>query len=388
MTPTTRLVLALGAASAYSAFPAAYYHHVQEATGSAWSTPVLFAAHGLAQVAAMTVVGRLRPRTAAPGRVVAALLLADAAGALLLVAAPEPGGFALLLAGRVVTGAALGALAPVATAGIVAHPRGPALATVAILGAVGAGSLVAGALAAAGWSRAAVLAVGLVLLPAAAWLVRGVAMLSPMAAVPSRHEVSAVSTVRGEVTSAAGAEGVRHDVDTVSAVRSGHPLPDAAPRTAPAPARPVPVLACAVLAFAANGVLGLFCSTLPGVVAGLAGGASAVAGATTGIVMLSAGGARLLLGGMPTRRVLLVAALAAAAGLAGLTAGLASGVLGLVLACAALLGAAAGTAFDSALRAVAPSGVHGLARVQRGGQLGLVVPVLLYPVLIAPVVTP
>lgn len=376
MTPTTRLVLALGAASAYSAFPAAFYHHVQEATGSAWSTPVLFAAHGLAQVAAMTVVGRSRRGAAAPGPVVAALLLADAVGALLLVVAPAPGGFALLLAGRVVTGAALGALAPVATAGIVTHPRGAALATVAILGAVGAGSLVAGALAAAGWSRAAVLAVGLVLLPAAAWLVRGVAS----SGVLSRHDVSTVSTVPREesVLAAAGGGTLPHGVDTVSTSRSEPPLPDTP--TAPAPAGPAPVLAAALLAFAANGVLGLFCSTLPGVVAGLAHGASAVAGATTGLVMLSAGGARLLLGGMPARRVLGLAALAAVAGTAGVVAGLAHGLLGPVLVSSALLGAAAGVAFDSALRVVAPAGVHGLARVQRGGQLGLVVPVLLYPV--------
>lgn len=377
MTPASRLVLALGAASAYSAFPAAFYHHVQDATGSSWSTPILFAAHGLAQVAAMTVVGQFRPRGARAGRVVAALLLADAAGALLLVAAPAPGGFALLLAGRVVTGAALGALAPVATAGIVAHPRGAALATVAILGAVGAGSLAAGALAAVGWSRAAVLAIGPVLLPVAAWLVRGVGT--------QRDDASTTVPVSGEPAVAVGAlpgSGPRQASMASTPREPGTSSPATAPSAPahPVAARPVPVLACAALAFAANGVLGLFCSTLPGVVAGLAHGASAVAGVTTGLVMLSAGGARLLLGGMPTRRVLLVAALAAVLGVPGLAAGLASGALGVVLTCAALLGAAAGTAFDSALRCVGPAGVAGLARVQRGGQLGLVLPVLAYPV--------
>ncbi|MEN1974389.1 hypothetical protein, partial [Cellulomonas olei] len=127
-TGTTRLAVALAAAGAYSAFPSAWYHLVQEQTGSRWTAAVLFAAHGVAQVAAMTVVAR--PRTAArasgagTGRVVAALLLLDTAGALLLVAAPAPGGFALLLAGRVVTGLALGALTPLATAGLARHPRG------------------------------------------------------------------------------------------------------------------------------------------------------------------------------------------------------------------------------------------------------------------------
>jgi MFS family permease len=347
--PTTRLTLALATAGAYSAFPAAFYHLVQDATGSRWTTAVLFAAHGVAQVAAMSALARgplavrVARRVAAvgTGRVVAALLLLDAAGALLLVLAPEPSGFALLLLGRVVTGLALGALAPLATAGLTGHPRGAELATVAILGAVGVGSVLAGLLAAAGWSRSAVLAVGLVALPAAAWLVRGV--------------------VVGETPAVAS------------------------PDVPSAPAGPAVVPGAAVLAFVANGVLGLFCSTLPGVVAGLAQGAAVVAGATTGLVMISAGAARLALGRLPARPVRLVAVLAAALGLVVEVAALAAGHLAGALLGAALLGAAAGIGFDTALRLAAPHGLPALARVQRGGQLGLVLPVLAYP-LLAPAV--
>ncbi|WHP18158.1 hypothetical protein [Cellulomonas sp. ES6] len=345
-TGTTRLALALAAAGAYSAFPSAWYHLVQEQTGSRWTAAVLFAAHGVAQVAAMTVVAR--PRTAArasgaaTGRVVAALLLLDTAGALLLVAAPAPGGFALLLAGRVVTGLALGALTPLATAGLARHPRGTAVATAAVLGAVGAGALLAGGLAAAGWTRPAVLGVGLVLLPAAAVLVR-----------------------RVEVAGVVGAVGASSPVAVSSAVRvQAATLP-------------------ALLAFACTGVLGLFSSTLPGVVAALAGGAATVAGATTGLVMLSAGGARLLLGGLPARRVHALALAAAVAGAAGEAVALHAGHLAGALASAALLGAAAGVGFDAALRAAAPRGLTALARTQRGGQLGLVLPVLAYPVVVA-----
>lgn len=344
MSPAARLGVALAAASAYSAVPAAWYHTVQEATDWRWTTAVLFTVHGVGQVAAMSVLAR--PRVArrvaarATGAVVAALLVLDAAGAVLLAAAPAPGGFWLLLAGRAVTGCAIGALTPLATAGLTRGGRGTELATVAILGAVGAGSLGAGALSAAGWSRAAVLALGAVPLVAGAWLVRG---------VPAELGVQ---------------------------------VPTSEQADAPAPTAGVALWA--VVAFACNGVLGLFCSTLPGVVAGLAHGATAVAGATTGIVMVSAGVARLALGGLPTRGVVAVTAVVAAAGGAALGVGLTNELLALALAGAAALGAAAGVGFDAALRTARPRGVAALARVQRGGQLGLVLPVLAYPVVVGP----
>ncbi|HEY0187322.1 MAG TPA: hypothetical protein VGC67_07525 [Cellulomonas sp.] len=342
LTPVARLTVALAVASAYSAFPSAFYHLVQEQTGSRWTTAVLFTVHGVAQVAAMTVLtrGRLAARVTAlgTGRAVAVLLVVDALGAAVLVAAPAPGGAAVLLAGRVLTGLALGGLTPLVTAGLAGHPRGTELATVAILGAVGVGSLLAGLLAGAGWSRAGVLAVGLVALPAAAWLVRG---------------------VRGAV---------------VPAPADRLPLPD----LRPAPSRRL--ASWVLLAFACNGVLGLFCSTLPGVVAALAQGASLVAGATTGLVMISAGVARLVLGRLPARPVRMLAVAAAAGGTVVEALALSADHLAGALVGAALLGAAAGIGFDTALRLAGPHGVPALARVQRGGQLGLVLPVLAYPV--------
>ncbi|HEY0217535.1 MAG TPA: hypothetical protein VGC57_14195, partial [Cellulomonas sp.] len=103
-------------------------------------------------------------------------------------------------------------------------------------------------------------------------------------------------------------------------------------------------------------------------------------GATTGLVMISAGTARLALGRLPGRPVRVLALVAAAVGLLVEVAALATGHLAGALLGAALLGAAAGIGFDTALRLAAPAGVPALARVQRGGQVGLVLPVLAYPV--------
>ncbi|POH85190.1 hypothetical protein CJ026_025965 [Ralstonia pickettii] len=68
-------------------------------------------------------------------------------------------------------------------------------------------------------------------------------------------------------------------------------------------------LAAAV--FAANGILALFTSTLPGEIARLAGGASLVAGLSAGTVGLSAG--LLAAAGLSASQVFLVGALALAA---------------------------------------------------------------------------
>jgi MFS family permease len=354
VSPTARLVLALTVASAFSAFPSAYYHRVAEATGSQWATAVLFVAHGIASVLAMSLLTRPGPALHTAriglGRAVPTLLILDAIGALLLVLAPDPAGVAWLLAGRVVTGAALGALTPLVTAGLSRDRSGTVLATAAILGGVGLGSLLAGVLAEVGLTRTEVFATGLAGLLAAAVLTRRAGL----------------------------------------ADRSGTgPTPAVGPvlAAAPAPALPSPmagVVGCVVLAFAANGVLGLFTSTLPGFVAAKAGGAELVAGATAGLVMLAAGAARLTLLRASAGSVRVAAVVAAVAGAVLFAAGSLAGAVVVALLGGMALGAAAGVGYDTALRTAADraGGIGPVAEVQRGGQLGLILPVLVYPLVV------
>ncbi|GAB6898901.1 hypothetical protein [Kineosporia succinea] len=322
-----RPALALGCASAFSALPGAFYHRVAETTGSTWSTVWLFTGHGLAGTLALTVLLARSGRPLAP-RALPVLLVADAAAGLLLVLAPAPGGFGLLLAGRLLTGALLGLITTLATGLLLAAPGGSRVAVAMIFGGVGVGSLGAGLLSGAGWSRAAVLGLGVAGLICAATVV----LLDP--GRPEHLEREAPVS-GGETSNRAVA-----------------------------------------LAFVSNGVLALFTSTLPGVVADHGSGSALLAGSTAGIVMLAAGGARLGLTRLPATAGLGVAVI----GVFLFGAGLAHGGVPLLLAGGLLLGAAAGIGYDAALNL--SSGVIGLHAVQRGGQLGLVLPVLVYPLVV------
>ncbi|MDQ7909974.1 hypothetical protein RB614_36300 [Phytohabitans sp. ZYX-F-186] len=320
--------LALTVASAFSSFPSPYYHRVAEASGSRWTTVGLFVAHSAASVTAIGALTRPRLARYTSARwLLPALLLADAAGGLLLVVAPTPGGAGWLLVGRVVTGAALGVLTAVVTSRLAARRRGPARATAAIFGGVGCGAVLAGTLAAVGLPRPAVFGLG-----AAALLA---------AAIAAPREAGTVVSSR--------------------------------------PARARIAAAPALLAFSANGVLGLFTSTLPGLVAQRAGGAELVAGLTAGAVMLSAGLARLVLTRMPV-------AVPAVAGALTFGLGLPSGSAGPLLAGGVLLGLAAGLAYDRALLLVRRSGagLAPVARAQWWGQVGLILPVVAYPLVVPP----
>lgn len=334
----SRLTAALATASAFSALPSAFYHRIAEASGTTWTTALLFASHGVACILAMSVCARSGPRLAGVprARIVSGLLLADAVGSAFLVLAPEPEGTAMLLAGRLVTGAALGALTPLVTESLAGARGGTVLATAAVFGGVGAGSLAAGLFAAAGATRSAVFAVGTTSLVIVALL-----------------------------------------------VRSATPPPQDSPaRPGPATAA-MPVAVCAALAFAANGVLGLFTSTLPGVIAARSAGSVLVAGATAGIVMLAAGAARLAVRSTGWRLGSVIGGCASAGTLLFLLSPHSVDGLATITALAggALLGAAAGLSYDAALRGAAEAvsardRLRSVAHVQRGGHLGLVLPVL------------
>lgn len=345
------MVAGLAVASAFSSMPSAFYHLVESPWPLAWTTPVLFVVHGVAQIAAMGAVLRRRrsPDPVRTARTVVWLLLANAVGGLVLVAAPPTGAGAVvvLLAGRVLCGAALGAITALVSGVVAARPGGPAVVTAAVLGAVGCGSLLAGALTALGLSRSAALGVG----------VGGLAGAAVVLAASSR----AIGLTRPDEAPA---------VARARAVDGG------------ARGRPGAGIAAALtLAFASHGVLALFSSVLPGLVASLAHGAALVAGVTAGTVMLAAGAVRLLLRSSRARAVRLTGLLAAALGGALLAGGLAGASLPSALTGGLLLGAACGIAYETALGLATSVDRTGgaLIRVQRAAQLGLVLPVALWP---------
>ena len=342
-----RTALPLFAVSAFSSFPSPFYRELAPVLGSIeLTTAVLFAAHGIAAILAMTTL-TLAPVTkrierASTGAVLSVLVLMDAAAGLLFVVASGPGEFAFLFAARLLTGAVLGCVTVVATSKLAQVAGGTGVATAGILGGVGLGALAAASLAAVGASRPWVFAAGVIVLGALAavsWFTR-----EPNAVrIPARAE-------------------------------NIHATPL--------------VIACAGLAFLANGVLGLFTSVLPGIVAGSATDGALAAGLTVAATLLAAGAARLLVPAnrQGTARVLGVGALAT--GTLLFAVGLSTSSIPLALVGGVLLGAAAGLGYEAAIstatsKSLPAARVAVLARVQRGGQLGLVIPVLLYPLAIS-----
>ncbi|TCB97164.1 MFS transporter [Micromonospora zingiberis] len=357
------IVVAQTAAAGFSSFPSPFYHRIAGATGSPWTTTLLFVAHGTAAAAAMALL--TRPALAArvtrlgPGRLIPALLLIDAAGAVPLILAPEPAGVGPLLLGRIITGAAMGALTPLTTTVLAQHRHGTVLATGAIFGGVGGGALIAGALAASGLPREAVFGIGAL----------------------------------GLLAAAAAAGRRQPDVHRPAAEDPGgdRPVEPVRPEAPAPPPRATGggntlIIGGAALAFTANGVLGLFSSTLPGLIAERSGGSELVAGASAGLVLLAAGAARLGVTRAPAAVVRGVALAVALLGTVMFVAGLRADTVPVALTGGILLGAAAGIGYDTAL-AVATghrAQVRLIARVQYAGQLGLVLPVAAYPLVVPP----
>lgn len=350
-----RLAVALTVASAFSSFPSAFYATItDEVGGGKGTTPILFASHGAAAIAAMSVLALPAVATAAariPLRVYLAVVLGfDAIGGTLLVLSDGDAQFVLVLAGRIATGIALGALTPVVAAALAGYRGGSALATAGILGGVGVGSLVAGSLALLDVPRTAVFGIGCLALIAAA-----------------------VVVFSGSVT-------VDHSPTNEPSATTES--------TQPATSVAVLVVGTAALAFTANGVLGLFTSVLPGIVASASSTPREfTAGLTVAVVLLAAGAARLA---VPADRSRLARWLAVAflfVGTVVFGVGIADASIALSLIGGVLLGFSAGIAYDTAIalaarRTIGSARVRALAAVQRGGQFGLVIPVLLYPLAI------
>ena len=347
-----RLAIALVVASAFSSFPSAFYATIAtEVGGGTITTAVLFASHGAAAIVAMSVLAI--PAIAAtvariPLRLyLMAVLGFDALAGLLLVSANGQAEFGFALAGRIATGIALGALTPVVAAALAGYRGGSALSTAGILGGVGVGSLVAGTLALE-LQRPVVFGLGCLALIAAAAVVLSAA--DRVASRPLGLDVAA-------------------------------PVDSARPDSAV----PLVVLGAAALAFAANGLLGLFTSILPGTVAAASDAPREfTAGITVAVVLVAAGVARLTIPVDRGRVARLVAAATLVLGAVVFGLGLGTASVALSLIGGVLLGFAAGIAYDTALslaasRTIGAARVRALAAVQRGGQFGLVIPVLLYP---------
>jgi hypothetical protein len=342
--PRWRLATVLVVASAFSSFPSVYYGTISaDVDGGAWTTPVLFASHGIAAIVAMSMVATPTVSTAigraAPGRVLAVVLVVDALAGLVLAFSGGSAEFALVLVGRVVTGLALGALTPVVAAALASHPSGSAISTAGILGGVGVGSAIAGTLALLDLTRPEVFGIGCAALVVAAALV----------AFPTAHPSSELRRPSGSTAR----------------------LPWFA-------------LGAAGLAFAANGVLGLFTSVLPGIVAAPR---EFTAGLTVAAVLLAAGVARLAVPAARIRVARVSALFLLVLGALAFLGGLAGASIALSLIGGVMLGLAAGIAYDTALslaasRTIGAARMRALATVQRGGQLGLVIPVLLFPLAI------
>ncbi|TXK19294.1 MFS transporter [Homoserinibacter sp. GY 40078] len=338
MSGRTWMLVTLAAVSAFSAMPSAFYGDIATATGTTWSTALLFSGHGLAAVIGMSVAARLASRL--DGRVptvpvLVAVVLDVAGGVVLALNAPQ--NLWILLVARLICGFALGIVTPLASSVIVHGRRGSARVTAAIFGGVGVGSLASGALIASGASISLTVLLGLVPLLA-------------MAASAAFVRQAPPSVATGALVDTERAAGL------------------------------LIVVAAVVGAFLANGVLALFTSLLPAAIADLAGGASLYAGLVGGSVMIAAGTARLAFRTTPGAgtTTLALVVIPTLAGTALLTAGLLvrDGIgVGLAVLGGVGFGLAAGVLYDASLRAVGRS-TRLLATVQRGGQAGLVIPPL------------
>lgn len=331
--------------SAFSAFPSPFYASVLAASAwGVWAPASLFSAHGIAVIGAMTLLRRA-PRLGSRPRVTLTLALGlDAVGGVLLAAGFGSSQLALLLIARVVTGMALGLATPVLTEILARDDAGTAVATAATLGGVGLGALVAGGLSAVGLTTDLVFLVGAGVLVASTALVRR---------LPSLGRGPAGTVL---VAAATG--------------------PDLA------------VAVAALLVFAANGLLGLFTSLIPIALVDRVGGGALMAGAIVATVMVGAGLARLILSEPAGTRSMVVLLCALTLGAVVTVAGAHHSCTPAVLAGGAFLGAGAGIGYDSGMRMAIGSKVDALsrlgalARVQRAGQLGLVIPALAVPMFI------
>jgi MFS family permease len=340
------LIAAVFAVSlAFSTVPTPLYPLYQRVDGfSAFTVTVIFAAYAVGVVASLLLAGHVSD-WAGRKRVLLPALGLEIVAALIFLAGPELPG---LLVARVLTGLGVGLITATATAYLLelhsAHrpaarrTRFEVVSAAANLGGLGAGTLVAGALA------------QFVTAPLRTpYLVFLILLALAVVAVASVPETVVAPAVR--------------------------------PHYRPQRVR-VPDLTAPAAAFTAFAVFGLFTSLAPGLVAGvLQHPGRLFAGVVTFLVFGAGAAAQAASGLLPARRRFAIGLAAQAAGLLVLAAGMHTATLWLFLAGGAIAGGGAGVLFKSAVGAVAaaaPAGERGeaLAGLFLIAYLGLVVPVL------------
>lgn len=344
---------ALGAvfllAMSFTTIPTPLYAGFERQDGfPAWVVTVVFAAYAVGVAAALVLVGHLGDVLGRRPILTAALLAEVAAAILFLVWPALPG----LLVARFVSGVGIGALTASATAQLAElHGRwrgsgalAGAVATVANIGGLGLGPLIAGAL--------AVLAPAPLVLPFVVYLVVLVLATATALLVPET-------------------------------VRRPDPLPRYRPqRVAVDPAARSAFLAAGVAVFAGFSVFGLFSAVTPTVLARVFGASSPLTvGAVTWSVFTAGALAQLAFLKASLRLSLVVSVAAIVAGLAALGIAPALPALPLFVVGAIVAGAGVGLVFRSCLGLVgsmAPEERRGetLAGLFLLAYLGLIVPVL------------
>ncbi len=344
---------ALGAvfllAMSFTTIPTPLYAGFERQDGfPAWVVTVVFAAYAVGVAAALVLVGHLGDVLGRRPILTAALLAEVAAAILFLVWPALPG----LLVARFVSGVGIGALTASATAQLAElHGRwrgsgalAGAVATVANIGGLGLGPLIAGAL--------AVLAPAPLVLPFVVYLVVLVLATAAALLVPET-------------------------------VRRPDPLPRYRPqRVAVDPAARSAFLAAGVAVFAGFSVFGLFSAVTPTVLARVFGASSPLTvGAVTWSVFTAGALAQLAFLKASLRLSLVVSVAAIVAGLAALGIAPVLPALPLFVVGAIVAGAGVGLVFRSCLGLVgsmAPEERRGetLAGLFLLAYLGLIVPVL------------
>ncbi|MDQ1513597.1 MAG: hypothetical protein QOC59_1439 [Microbacteriaceae bacterium] len=338
------------AAMSFTTVPTPLYAEYQARDGfPPWMVTVVFAAYAVGVAAALYLVGHQGDRI---GRrpLVAAAVVCEAVSAVLFLLFPEVPG---LLAARLLSGVGIGALTASATAQLgelheAWRGRGgllpAAVATVANLGGLGLGPLVAGLL--------AVLAPAPLVTPYLVYLALMVLALAAALLVPET-------------------------------VERRHPLPAYRPqRIAVPPESRAEFGAAGVAVFAAFGVFGLFSAVAPSVLAKEFGVTSPLASGAVAFGVLTAGAlAQLAVLRTPVRPQLVAAVGASVVGLAALGTAVVAGLLPLFVLGGIVAGAGAGLVFRACLAvaaALAPADRRGetLAGLFLAGYLGLIVPVL------------
>ncbi|MFD0484344.1 MFS transporter [Kineococcus sp. GCM10028916] len=308
---------------------------------------VAFAVYAAGVAIALFTVGHLSDHLGRR-RVLAPALVLEAVAALALALTPN---LAVLIVARIVTGLAVGALTPTATAylaelhGRTASRRpglGAVVATAANLGGLGLGALVAGLL---------------------------VGHLGDPLRVP--HEVFLVLLL---LAAAAVALLVPETVD-----REHRPY--RVQRIAVPAAARGRYLAAALAAFALFAVLGLFTSLAPAVLASLGHPGPVTGGASTFAVLAAAALSQVLLVRLRATHQVRIGLALTALGVVGLGAGVVLGLVAVFLGGAVVAGAGVGVLLKGSLTtatSLAPAGASGeaAAGIFLAGYLGMAVPAL------------